>query len=403
MIFQGNDLDIQCIHALSRGFICNHSLETVDLRNTRITNNCGEYLIDVINQRFEPLRIIADQNFITLGVVRKLDLAYQQKLKNNNLILEDYQNSIKIKYFNNMLSVWSSPKMYELIDALAREHIEEITRDPEGAVEFFMEIYNVIYHKNNTMDIQLPGNSKIIDLRRKQIEINSETGVFSCYVGGWKCVYKEIDLLQVTDSINTIERDLKIIEELSHSNITRYLFHDRQGEKFRIFYTPHSSTLKECLNPDRDFTLVARGEELSEEHIKFYCKQLSKGLSLLHENKIIHRDLKSSTIYVRRVDYLSNRVVLVIGDYDYSKKLLSRAMRGNINAIRWLAPEVLKDDSSSFAVDIWSLGLVIYELLTLNTPYFDINPLEITSHIKLGNRPTTPKKNPRIQVHYPFV
>jgi len=67
-------------------------------------------------------------------------------------------------------------------------------------------------------------------------------------------------------------------------------------------------------------------------------------------------------------------------------------MRGNINAIRWLAPEVLKDDSSSFAVDIWSLGLVIYELLTLNTPYFDINPLEITSHIKLGNRPTTPKK-----------
>jgi len=240
------------------------------------------------------------------------------------------------------------------------------------------------------MEVQTPGHTKVIDLRRKQNETNSETGILTCYVEGWKCIYKEIDLLHVTDSMSSIEKELKLLEELpNHPNITRYLFHDRKGEKFRIFYAPYSLTLKECLNPDRDFTLVPSGRELALNHILSFSTQLSKGISLLHEYKIVHKDLKSTTIYVRRGE---DNNTLVIGDYDYSKRVLSRAMRGNINAIRWLAPEVLKEDAVSFSVDIWSLGLVIYELITLNTPYFDINPLELTNYIKQGNRPTTPKK-----------
>jgi NIMA (never in mitosis gene a)-related kinase len=104
-----------------------------------------------------------------------------------------------------------------------------------------------------------------------------------------------------------------------------------------------------------------------EDEIWTMFIQLIKGLKSLHDLNIIHRDIKSANIF------LFKNGMIKLGDLNVSKvakKGLSYTQTGTPN---YAAPEIWKDLPYNYKSDIWSLGCVLYEMITLNLPFENKN------------------------------
>lgn len=94
-------------------------------------------------------------------------------------------------------------------------------------------------------------------------------------------------------------------------------------------------------------------------------KQLVSGVMYLHENLVIHRDLKIANILLAP----DGRIRII--DFDLSIKLkdVNELVKGDMGTPKYMAPEVLKREYYSFPVDIWAIGIIIYLLLLDTTPF----------------------------------
>jgi len=295
--------------------------------------------------------------------------------------------------FNDIFTVWLASS--NLTEGDLINQISLICKEPEYAVEFLMNIYNEIYNRKNS---EAFSSNTIIDLRRVETSERNDSGKISSYVDGWNCVFKEVSIsLFLEDSIVEIENEIKYIENLPrHPNLVRYLFHDRKGEKFRIFFSSYASNLHDYITNSENKNKLVR--EFSDGvKILTICTDIASALLFLHQHDIVHRDLKAQSIYMT-ADYN-----VLVGDFDISKKFLQKT-RTTANAIRWMAPEVILQNDSvnaefDFSVDIWCCGLIIYELLTLTPPYEEVGNMELTTVIKDGKRPRIGNNLPNTKYH----
>ena len=82
--------------------------------------------------------------------------------------------------------------------------------------------------------------------------------------------------------------------------------------------------------------------------------QLALGIKSLHDNNIIHRDLKAANIF------LMQNKTYKIGDLNISKVMKKQLTRTVIGTPYYLSPEIWKERSYGDQVDIWSLGCILY-------------------------------------------
>ncbi|RPB00549.1 kinase-like protein [Choiromyces venosus 120613-1] len=117
------------------------------------------------------------------------------------------------------------------------------------------------------------------------------------------------------------------------------------------------------------------GTQLPQETVKNISKQVLEGLNVMHQKGIAHRDLKPANIFVVSL----SPVWVKLGDFGISKRIQVHApttFHTQVSTQAYSAPEVLGLDSNSEtsdytnAVDIWSLGCVIYELLVGSKLFF---------------------------------
>lgn len=108
----------------------------------------------------------------------------------------------------------------------------------------------------------------------------------------------------------------------------------------------------------------------SENQILDWFTQICLALKHVHDRKIIHRDLKSSNIFLTK----ENRIKL--GDFGIATKLASTFEKAKtiIGSPYYLSPEIIDNKPYNMQTDIWSLGVILYELCALTTP-FDANNL----------------------------
>lgn len=133
---------------------------------------------------------------------------------------------------------------------------------------------------------------------------------------------------------------------------------------------------------------------------------IARGLTFLHSHSIIHRDMKSDNIFCI-LDELNAVKAVAIGDFDQASEITaSDKPRTCVGTPGYTAPEVLASGNVSAytsAVDVWSAGIVLYELLSLKRPYDDMPLLKISSAIMSGLRPTLPRLSdqykPLIQIY----
>ena len=91
---------------------------------------------------------------------------------------------------------------------------------------------------------------------------------------------------------------------------------------------------------------------------------MTRGLLALHEKQILHRDLKSANVF------LELDGIIKLGDLNVSKQTQKDGMLFTQTGTPYYAsPEVWKDQPYDNKSDIWSLGCVLYEMITLSPPF----------------------------------
>uniref|UniRef100_A0A7N4PCR5 Serine/threonine-protein kinase PLK n=1 Tax=Sarcophilus harrisii TaxID=9305 RepID=A0A7N4PCR5_SARHA len=111
--------------------------------------------------------------------------------------------------------------------------------------------------------------------------------------------------------------------------------------------------------------LHKRRKAVTEPEARYYLRQIVLGCQYLHENKVIHRDLKLGNLF------LNDEMEVKIGDFGLATRVeydgeRKRTLCGTPN---YIAPEVLSKKGHSFEVDVWSIGCIMYTLLVGKPPF----------------------------------
>ena len=121
---------------------------------------------------------------------------------------------------------------------------------------------------------------------------------------------------------------------------------------------------------------------LGGQKTAFFLREIGKGLSYLHECGIVHRDLKPGNIFYEN-GYVK------IGDYGLSKAITAGVHSGQtitVGTVHYMAPEV-GAGSYDRSIDIYALGILIYEMLTGQVPFFGASPAEGVSEVIISPPP----------------
>ena len=128
--------------------------------------------------------------------------------------------------------------------------------------------------------------------------------------------------------------------------------------------------------------LTCRAGFIPEKHMSYICKEVLKGLEYLHRCKRIHRDIKSYNIK------LSEKGDVRLGDFGYAAQISDFNANANPS---WMAPELLLGNPYNEIVDIWSLGILLFEMAEGEPPYINDNPAVVIDMIL--NNPEPKLKN----------
>lgn len=124
--------------------------------------------------------------------------------------------------------------------------------------------------------------------------------------------------------------------------------------------------------------------------------EVAKGLQFLHSHcNLIHRDLKSLNLLA----IIENDIDLIIKvcDFGVSRVVDKRkTMTGNVGTVSWIAPEIFEQRKYSEKADIYSFGIVLWELFTRKVPFTDIHSFSIPVAVIKGARPQIPKDCPSL-------
>ncbi|GMH93888.1 hypothetical protein TrVE_jg1907 [Triparma verrucosa] len=175
------------------------------------------------------------------------------------------------------------------------------------------------------------------------------------------------------------KKEVDLLRRLNHPNICGYRdsFMSRNRDSLCI-------VMEFCDGGDlSDIIKKARNQLFTESKILHYFVQMSLGLHYMHSNRILHRDLKTQNIF------LLGNGRLVLGDLGICKVLegTSDFAKTCIGTPYYMSPEIFKNKPYSHKADIWALGCVLYEMVTLKHAFDGSSINQLASKIIKGRFP----------------
>ncbi|XP_076633083.1 serine/threonine-protein kinase polo [Colletes latitarsis] len=165
-------------------------------------------------------------------------------------------------------------------------------------------------------------------------------------------------------------QEISIHQNLKHKNVVGfYSFFDDPLNVYIILELCRKRSMME---------LHKRRKALTECETRYYMKQILDGVHYLHQNKIIHRDLKLGNLF------LSDDLQVKIGDFGLATRLEHDGERKKTvcGTPNYIAPEILTKSGHSYEVDVWSIGCIMYTLLVGKPPFETSSLRETYARIK---------------------
>ncbi len=177
-----------------------------------------------------------------------------------------------------------------------------------------------------------------------------------------KKIYKKNDIKY----LNLVEKEIEIMEKLNHKNIVK--LYDK------IYTDKHIFLIMELC--DGDLNNYIKNNTLSENVIKEIMKQLIEVLKYIMDNNIVHRDLKPHNILINK-DY-----TLKLADFGFAKEFKETLLTDTVcGSPLYMAPEILNHHKYNIKSDLWSVGVILYEMVMKEHPFKALNITELTNVI----------------------
>ncbi|WP_223668830.1 serine/threonine-protein kinase [Kangiella shandongensis] len=219
-----------------------------------------------------------------------------------------------------------------------------------------------------------------------RFEIESKQGC-----GRYGCVYKARDLQLDTfvaikvlhphlindDSLQSFKNEILTLRQLSHPNIVRVheYYHDNNIHFITMDWIE-----------GRNLADLVEQEDLSQDKVLYYARQILSALSITEQKGVSHCDLKPENILVDAKDHL------YVADFGVASALGSETVDSINGTPVYASPEYLEFGKTNKTTDIYSFGVILFELLTGKTPFKALKLDDLLAEKKRGDFHKLPKK-----------
>ncbi|XP_039012343.1 serine/threonine-protein kinase STY17-like isoform X2 [Hibiscus syriacus] len=290
---------------------------------------------------------------------------------------------------------WAFEETEGLKDALEKEILKskEQSYPTKSSISVMNGLVNEgVFSLPNCVEIPSDGTDVWeIDSRKLKIENKIASGSYGdLYRGTYYSQEVAIKVLKPVQVMGELLREFSqevfIMRKIRHKNIVQFI-----------------GACTRAANPCIVTEFMARGslyDYLQKQRrvfkLPFLLKvalDVSKGMNYLHQNNIIHRDLKTANLL------MDENQVVKVADFGVARvQAHSGVMTAETGTYRWMAPEVIEHKPYDHKADVFSFGIALWELLTGELPYSLLTPLQAAVGVVQKNlRPTIPKNtHPRL-------
>ncbi|KAM1779695.1 hypothetical protein ACFX12_041048 [Malus domestica] len=190
---------------------------------------------------------------------------------------------------------------------------------------------------------------------------------------GIEVAVKEIDKTQLSPKVSdNLLKEISILSTINHPNIIR-LFEAIQS-KDRIYLV-----LEYCDGGDLAAYIHRQGK-VSETVARHFMRQLAAGLQVLQEKHLIHRDLKPQNLLLSTT--VEDTPLLKIGDFGFARSLTPQGLADTLcGSPLYMAPEIIKSQKYDAKADLWSVGAILFQLVTGKPPFDGNSQLQLFQNI----------------------
>lgn len=181
---------------------------------------------------------------------------------------------------------------------------------------------------------------------------------------------KEMPYDKIKKIKDNIKREFSLLKTLDHPNIIKLydVFFDESSKNIYFMIDLYDSG---------DLSSYLNGRKIKEKYTKNYLRQIKNGLEYLYSQKILHRDLKPQNILV------SKEKTLIITDFGFARYFETDVMLQTIcGSPLYMAPEILLKKKYNTMSDLWSVGVIMYEMIYGKVPFESRNLIDLIHKIK---------------------
>ena len=350
----------------------NHNFFTNEEDNNNLNTNFTTTKTYINNSNKEQIETLENIENLDKNYISKNSIYESNIIKNN----EEENNSTSYKFpFNSLkyLNIFSS------LNINKNENDQNNTTIDNSAL--LNSITSFINDKFIKPDLRWIINSNSI----KILKIIGSGGSSDVYLGdyrGTEVAVKKLRLLEAKkDYIKEYKREVSSLVLLYHPYLV--LLMGAIAEPFNL------SIVTEYCKGGNLFDLLYKRPNinLSWEFKKKILLQIAIGMNYLHTNNppVLHRDLKSLNILLTdKIEKNSDTTDIKISDFGLSRLYQkSCILTGQLGTCYWMAPEIIVNKRYSTKVDVYSYGIIIWEVCTRKTPYSCMSQQQVQFYVSV--------------------